>query len=241
MSAAGQDHGAPYPLRGRSVLLTGASGGIGAALAVELAERGSVLTLLARDVMRLQELPVDGLRLVSDLRTPGACERAVRSAAEHGGGLHALINAAGVVAFGMLAEASEEAVLELFQTNALVPIALARSALGVLSPGGAIVNISGVVADTPLPGMAAYCASKGALRAFDAALARETRRSRSRIRVIDARPPHTDTQLAAHPLEGAPPPLGAGIAPARVAQVICDALEDGSRDLPPESFAMPRR
>jgi len=239
MSARGQGEEAPYQLRGRSVLLTGASGGIGAALAVELAQRGSVLTLLARDAVRLQELPVDGLRLVSDLRTPGACEQAVRSAAEHGGGLHALINAAGVVAFGMLADASEEAVLELFQTNALVPIALARSALGVLSPGGAIVNISGVVAEAPLPGMAAYCASKGALRAFDAALAREARRSR--IRVIDARPPHTDTQLAAHPLEGAPPPLGAGIAPARVAQVICDALEHGSRDLPPESFAMPRR
>lgn len=65
------------------------------------------------------------------------------------------------------------------------------------------MNISGVIAETNLPGMAAYGASKAALRSFDQALAREARRRT--VRVLDARPPHTETGLADRPIAGTAP------------------------------------
>jgi cyclic-di-GMP-binding biofilm dispersal mediator protein len=91
-----------------------------------------------------------------------------------------------------------------------------------------------VIAEQNLPGMAAYGASKAAVRSFDEALAREARRSK--IRVIDARPPHTETGLADRPIEGTSPKMPDGLAPAHVATVICDALEQGLDDLPSSAF-----
>jgi cyclic-di-GMP-binding biofilm dispersal mediator protein len=105
----------------------------------------------------------------------------------------------------------------------------------LLAPHGAIVNLSGVIAERNLPRMAAYGACKAAVRAFDQALAREARRSR--IRVLDARPPHTETGLAGRALQGRAPALPAGLSPAHVATVIYDALERGATDLPSGDFA----
>lgn len=75
----------------------------------------------------------------------------------------------------------------------------------VVNESGVIVNISGVIAEQNLPGMVAYGASKAAVRSFDEALAREARRKK--IRVIDARPPHTETGLADRPVEGQAPKM----------------------------------
>jgi len=228
------DETPPHPLAGASVLLCGASGGIGSALALELHGRDATLTLAARDASRLAALPVPGERLAGDLRSAETCSEAVSLAVARAGGLDVLINAVGVVAFGSAAELSVSVMEDLLRTNALVPMMLAREALAALRPGGAIVNISGVIAEGNLPGMAAYGASKAALRAFDQALAREGRRSR--VRVIDARPPHTETGLAGRPIAGVAPAMGKGIAPERVARVICDALEQGTKDLPSDAF-----
>ena len=224
-----------HPLRGASVLICGASGGMGGALALEMHTRGANLTLAGRDVARLAAIPVPGARVVRDLRAATACEDAVRCAITHAGRLDVLVNAVGAVAFGPSSELSAEVAETLLQVNALIPMLLARAALDVISPGGAIVNISGVIAERNYPGMAAYGASKAAVRAFDQALAREARRQR--VRVLDARPPHTETGLAGRALAGAAPPLGAGLAPPAVAAAICDALEAGVRDLPSEAFA----
>jgi cyclic-di-GMP-binding biofilm dispersal mediator protein len=112
---------------------------------------------------------------------------------------------------------------------------LATAAAGRIEPQGAIVNISGVIAEQNLPGMAAYGASKAAVRSFDEALAREARRTK--VRVLDARPGHTETGLASRPIEGTSPKMHEGMTPAHVAMVICDALEAGTNDLPSTAFA----
>ncbi len=106
-----------------------------------------------------------------------------------------------------------------------------------MRPGGAVVNISGVIAERNLPGMAVYGASKAEVRAFDEPLAREARRAK--VRVIDARPPHTETGLAQHPIAGEAPSMPTGLAPGHVAAVICDALEHGVTDLPSSRFRAP--
>lgn len=218
----------------RAVLVTGATGGLGSSIASMLADRGDALTLVSRDAERLDRLDVAGRKLAIDLRTPDACERAVRAVVEASGRLDVLVNAVGVVAFGPVEELSVDAMEELFLTNTFVPIMLARAALPHLSEGGVIVNISGVIAEQSLPGMAAYGASKAAVRAFDEALAREARRKR--VRVIDARPPHTETGLADRPIAGEAPRMPAGLDPDDVARTICDAIDGDVTDLASTSF-----
>jgi cyclic-di-GMP-binding biofilm dispersal mediator protein len=217
------------------VLLVGATGGLGRAIGTEAVRRGALLTLVARSSERLDQLDLPGERRALDLRSPEACAAAIQAAIDQHGCLDVVINAAGVVAFGNVDELSIDTMEELFLTNTFLPIMLARAALPQLQPGGAIVNISGVIAETNLPGMAAYGASKAAVRAFDEALAREARRRK--VRVLDARPPHTETGLADHPIAGTAPRMPQGLAPAHVAAVICDALEAGTADLPSGAFA----
>lgn len=228
------DESPRHPLLDASVLLAGATGGLGRALAAELHRRGARLTLVARRPEMLESMELPGARAAIDLRTPEGCEQACRTAVAHGDGLDVVVNAVGVVAFGSVADLSIDAMEELFLTNAFVPIMLAKSALDRLRPGGAIVNFSGVVAERNLPGMAAYGASKAAVRAFDEALARELRRVD--VRVVDVRPPHTETGLAGRAIEGAAPRMPEGLDPAFVARIVCDALERGDRDVPSDRF-----
>ncbi len=224
-------------LEGRSVLIAGATGGLGSAIAADLAGRGATLTLVARRPDRLAELDSHGRTVALDLRTATACQAAVDAAVDHGGGrLDVVVNAVGVVAFGPVDELSVDAMEELFLTNTFVPIMLARAALGVMEEGGVMVNISGVIAEKNLPGMAAYGASKAAVRSFDEALTREARRRK--IRVVDARPGHTETGLAGRAIEGEAPSFPEGLAPTTVAARICEAIvTDGVTELPSDAFA----
>lgn len=223
-----------YSLHGTSVLLAGATGGLGAALASELAKRGAMLTLVGRNAEVLSAIAVDGARHVADLRLPEACTNAVAAAIAHGGKLDVVINAVGVVAFGPIEDLSIDAMEELFLTNSFIPIMLAKASLGQIAEGGIIVNISGVIAEQNLPGMAAYGASKAAAASFSQALAREARRKK--VRVLDARPPHTNTALSQHPIEGTAPRMPEGLSAAFVAGVICDAIENNVADLPSSAF-----
>ncbi len=218
----------------RSVLIAGGSGGLGAAIASELAARGDVLTLVARNADRLGAVPVAAKRLALDLRDPRNADIAVEAAVDHGGGLDVVVNAIGVVAFGNVVDLSLDTMEELFLTNTFVPIALAKAALTNLRAGGVIVNISGVIAEQNLPGMAAYGASKAAVASFDEALAREARRAK--VRVIDARPPHTETGLADRAIEGQAPRMPEGLPPETVAKVIAEAIDGDVTDLPSWAF-----
>ncbi len=224
----------PDDLAGRSVLVAGATGGLGSAIAAELARRGAQLTLVSRDPDRLAALDRPGHKIALDLRDPASCEAAIDAAITSAGQLDAVVNAVGVVAFGTVSELSSDVMEELFMTNTFVPIMLAKAALRSLSDGGVIVNISGVIAEQALPGMAAYGASKAAVRSFDEALAREARRRK--IRVIDARPPHTETGLATRPIDGQAPKMPAGLDPAQVATTIVDAIVGDVVDLPSDAF-----
>ena len=221
-------------LENASVLLLGATGGLGGALGLELVSRGAVLTLVARDQERLDRIDLPGVRVALDLRSPDACAAAVRAAVDHNGHVDVVINAVGVVAFGDVESLSTDVMEELFLTNTFLPIMIAQEAMTNLSPGGVVVNISGVIAEQNLPGMAAYGASKAAVLAFDQALAREARRKG--LRVLDARPPHTETGLAGRAIAGTAPRMGVGLEPSAVARVICDALESGATDLPSSAF-----
>ncbi len=109
-----------------------------------------------------------------------------------------------------------------------------QAALRKISQGSVVVGISGVIAEQNFPGMSVYGASKAAVRSFDEALAREARKAG--VRVIDARPPHTETGLASRAIAGTAPKFQRGLEPVIVAQRIVQAIADGETDLPSISF-----
>jgi cyclic-di-GMP-binding biofilm dispersal mediator protein len=172
-----------------------------------------------------------------DLREPSHAGHVVDTAVATLGGLDGLVNAAGLVAFGPFAELSDEALDELVAADFTGPLRVMRAALSHLDSGGFVVNLSGVVAERPVPGIVAYSAVKAGLSAAGIGLAAELRRRG--IHVLDARPPHTETGLADRPIAGSAPRFPAGLDPAAVAERIVVGIEAGEREIPAEAFASP--
>ncbi len=218
---------------GARALVLGGSGGLGSRIASRLVAGGATVTVVGRDAARLGA--VAGARSVeADLRDPAAVSSVVAAAAADGP-LDVVVNATGVVAFGPVAELSPGVAEELFLTNAFIPVFAATAAMPHLAPGSVFVTISGVIAEQNLPGMAAYGASKAAGRSFGEGFAREARRAK--VRVLDARPGHTETGLADRAIAGTAPDFPAGLAADHVADVIVAAIgDDKVKDLPSTAF-----
>ena len=227
-------------VRDLSVLVAGATGGLGAPITRLLAEAGARLTLIGRYRGRLEALGLDATLVTGDLRRAATAAEAVAAALDAHGRLDGLVVASGTVAFGHVSELTDEVLVDLFALNTLAPIRLLRAALPALTASASAghepfaVHLSAVVAENPTAGMAAYSASKGALTAFDAAAGRELRRAG--IRLVDARPPHTETGLAGRPLAGTAPRLPQGLDPEAVAARVLAAIAGDERDLPSSAF-----
>lgn len=169
-------------ISGSTILITGASGGIGGAIARQLAQRGASLILVNRDSARLaifaDELRTSGgkvLPLVADLAMPGEPARLVQEALAQAGTIDILINCAGVQNFGFFAQESAADTATLFNINTIAPITLANAILPhMLAKGkGQIVNLGSIFGSIGFPCFASYSASKFALRGFSEALRRE--------------------------------------------------------------------
>jgi short-subunit dehydrogenase len=224
-----------HPLSGLVVAVVGATGELGSRLARGAAARGAHVVLVGRDERRLHGILEGASVVAGDVADTTLGHRVVAAAVGRYGGLDGLVNAAGVVAFGPLLDTDDEVIEELFLTNVLGPLFLLRRVVPALAKRrGFVVQLSAVVAETPLAGMAAYAASKAALTAADRALARELRRSG--VDVIDVRPPHTETGLAGRPLSGAAPSLPSGLDPDVVAARVLDAIEHGTTELASTDF-----
>jgi cyclic-di-GMP-binding biofilm dispersal mediator protein len=227
-------------LSGRSVCVVGASGGLGAPVSRRLAAAGAILTLCGRDASRLESVVPGAAIVAADLTEPGTPDVIVQATLAAHGRLDGLVYAAGVVAFAPAAELPDAVLTQLFAVNTLAPMRLLHAAIPALVDSARqgrepfVANLSAVVAEQPVAGMSAYSASKAALTAFDHAAARELRRSR--VRLIDVRPPHTETGLAGRPIFGSAPALPPGLTPDDVADRILAAVVGGERDLPSEAF-----
>jgi len=225
---------------GRSVCVVGASGGLGTPISRRLAAAGARLTLCGRDASRLESVVPGAAIVAADLAEPGTPEIIVQASLAAHGGLDGVVYAAGVVAFGPASELPDQVLTQLFTINTLAPMRLLRAAAPALAHAAEegrepfVVHLSAVVAEQPMAGMAAYAATKAALTAFDHAAARELRRSK--VRLIDVRPPHTETGLANRPVFGSAPALPPGLEPDHVAARILAAVTEGERDLASEDF-----
>ncbi len=226
-------------LHGAVVAVIGATGGLGSALCRQLVERRAALIIAGPHPERLQALAesLDGGAVTMapcDLRDARSGD-AIVAAASALGRLDGLINAAGVVAFGPLLDMPDELVEELFLINTLGPLWVTKRVAPLLATSkGFVLNISAVVAETPLPSMVAYSASKAGLTAADAGLTREFRRLG--ITVCDARPPHTETGLASRSISGEAPRFPQGLTADHVASVMMQAIETGLTEVPSVMF-----
>ncbi len=221
----------PRDLSGAVVLLVGADGGLGRALDASLQAQDVSLVRANRSGTGA----LGAIDVTVDVRDPGAGDALVATAIERYGRLDGIIIAAGIVAFGDVVSTDDLTVEELFLTNSMGPLWIARRAHPALAESrGFFVNVSGMIADTPMPGMAAYAASKAAAAAALTALRKEWRRSK--IDVLDARPPHTETGLASRPFAGSAPAMPEGLDPRTVADRIVAAVIARDAELRPDEF-----
>lgn len=169
-------------LQGTRVLLTGAGGGIGSALAEELAGKGAALALLGRDQAELEALRqrlrgggAPAIALGADLLEAEQCERAVAEARRQLGGIDVVINCAGLMSFRPLAEEAPALLERIVRLNLITPMLLARQVLPeMLTRGsGCIVNVGSTFGSIGFAWFAAYSASKFGLRGLSEALRRE--------------------------------------------------------------------
>jgi len=207
------------------VVVVGATGGLGRAISDELTSRRAVVVGAGRS----------GPDIQLDLRDSLAGDALVRGALGIQGRLDGVLIAAGIVAFGDLVGTDDLTIEELFLTNVLGPLWLARRVLPTLAESkGWFGAITGVVAEQSLPGLVPYSASKAALSHALQGLRREARRSG--VHVADFRPPHTETGLASRPLAGVAPSFPKGLDPAAVARRIVDAIEADEPEVAAAAF-----
>jgi 3-oxoacyl-[acyl-carrier protein] reductase len=168
-------------LKGKVVLVTGASRGIGRAIAHAFAQEGARVSMCARTPESLEkgaaELRAAGHEIFSspaDVTDQAQATAWVRSTAEHWGGIDILVNNAGGAVVGTLAKLPDSAWQESFATNFFAPVALSRVAASQMEPrgGGAIINISSIYG-REAGGPIAYNAAKAALISLTKMLARE--------------------------------------------------------------------
>lgn len=161
-------------LRGTVVLVTGAAGGLGAALCRGFAARGARVAAMDVDAARLDALVgelrgggAEALALPGDITDAQACAAGVAATQTHFGALDGLVNNAGISARSLLADTDPAVIRRVMDVNFFGAANLTRAALdAVLASRGFIVAISSVAGFAPLTGRTAYAASKHALHGF---------------------------------------------------------------------------
>jgi short-subunit dehydrogenase len=227
-------------------VLTGATGGIGRAIAEQLAPQCEALLLVARDAAKLEAfargINAAGGRsrgVAADLTSAAGRAAVARAAAEVPGGVDLLINNAGTTEFAWLADHSDEMLERILRVNALAPMQLTRALLPLLlaQPAARIVNVGSIFGYLGYPGHTAYSASKFALRGFSEALRREL--ADGPVRVTYFAPRATRTALNGAAECAMNDELGVAMdAPQVVAAALLDTLRAPARE---RLLGMPER
>jgi short-subunit dehydrogenase len=169
-------------LTGRRILITGASSGIGKALAVQLGQAGAKLVLAARSADKLRDLAAslgpNAIAVPADITIDADRARLMAEVKARFGGLDVLVNNAGIASWAHFADSSEEVLRQIMEVNFFAPTELIRLAIPMLTEGQqpAIVNVSSMCGRRAMPGWSEYSASKFALCGLTEALRGELAR-----------------------------------------------------------------
>ncbi|ALC28977.1 2,3-dihydro-2,3-dihydroxybenzoate dehydrogenase [Streptomyces bacillaris] len=233
----------------QTALVTGAAGGIGAAVVRLLAEQGTTVVAVDRDAARLAEevakLRAESLQVADfpvDVSDSAAVEAVVAAAEEQIGPIDQLVNAAGVLRLGPVKDITDEDLRAMLDVNVTGVLNVTRAVVNRMIPRarGAIVTVTSNAAVTPRAGMAAYAASKAAATQLVKSLGLEV--AQYGIRCNTVAPGSTDTPMLRsmwhdreaeqHTLDGSPSAYRVGIPlrrigrPDDVAEAVAFLLSD---------------
>lgn len=228
-------------IAGLRILITGASQGIGRALALAAVGRGAKVLAAARSAPLLEELsresrPAGGAleTVQADVTSADDRRRMVEAAMRHFGGLDVLVNNAGIGATGHFAEAAPERLRDIMEVNFFGLTETTRVFLPLLRQGvtPAIMNISSILAKRAIPGRSEYSASKFAVQGFSEALRAEL--DKDGIDVLVVCPGLTQTNFSQNMIErNARMQLDhlRGMTSETVADEVLKSLERGRHDM----------
>jgi short-subunit dehydrogenase len=211
------------------MIVTGASSGIGRALAERAARHGYDVLAIGRRVDRLADLerravgcPGRISTLAIDLRSPNAARIIVSAAQERFGGIDVLVNNAGGVAVGAITDQTDDQLHEQFETHVYAPLALTREALPLLRAShGHVFFLGSGVARVPVAGLGAYPPAKAAVRSMTRIVRAELRADGIAVTYVD--PGAVDTEFMTRAgFDG--PPKEVAASPDTVARRIMDAV-----------------
>jgi uncharacterized protein len=236
----------PVYYRGQTILITGASSGIGAEFARQLAERGSDLILVARRLDRLESLADKlserfGVRvevIALDLSQPAVGPILAAEVERRGLNVTSLINNAGFGSYGQFHEEDAERVRKEITLDVLTLVDISRALVGALRASGTgfLINVASNAAYQPTPNMAVYGAAKAFVLSFTEALWYESRGTG--LRVLALSPGATSTEF--FDVVGTDAADG-GTPRQTPAQVVDTALRALDRKNPPPSVISGRR
>lgn len=224
-------------IEGKVVLITGASGGLGAALASGFSKRGARLAVTGRSDRKLAALNCPAqLSLAGDLLS-GEFRRELISRVEHElGGVDILVNNAGVGLYAPSDQAPLDHIRQMFELNLFAAVDLAQRSIPLMrrKHGGMIVNISSIAGRLALPWLTMYSASKFALCAFTEGLRMEF--GHEGIRAMTVLPGYIRTSFSDNVLCGRPPealrsPRRFVITAEECARRVVDGVQNDAREV----------
>ena len=230
-------------IQGSRAIVTGASGGIGREIALELARGGAELVVVARREDRLRKLAEQITAgggqvepVIGDVTDADTRQKVIDTIQSSFGGLDILVNNAGIGATGPFEHADPNRVRRIMEVNFFALVEITRLALPLLKRGTnpIVVNISSVLGHRGVPHNSEYCASKFAVRGFSEAIRAEL--SSQKIDVLVVSPGTTETEFFDHVIErkGEPSwPEHAPVSAAEVAQKTVRAIRRGRHEIIP--------
>lgn len=224
-------------LKNKVVIITGASSGIGEALARLFASEGAKLSLAARSQDKLETLArslgPDAMPIRTDMTKPAAIREMVQLTAERFGRVDILINNAGVGIYGAFADTPPEQIEHLVATNWLGPVHAIQAVLPYMRKqrAGQIINISSVAGKISIPWMSTYCSTKFALNALSYGLRMEL--AEENIQVVSVCPGRIKTPFTDNAFKDAQtsPLRPGGISAERVARAVLRASLHNKREI----------
>jgi NAD(P)-dependent dehydrogenase (short-subunit alcohol dehydrogenase family) len=166
-----------FRLDGKVAIVTGASSGIGAAIAEAMAQAGANVVLVGRDAERLagvaQLCGERSATITADVTADDAPARIAEGALAAFGRIDSIVHSAGIFEPKPFPESSVESLDDQWRVNVRAPYAITQAALPHLGPGSSVIFISSIAGHIGFPNSAAYCATKGAVEGLVKSLAVE--------------------------------------------------------------------
>ncbi|SET50358.1 SDR family oxidoreductase [Thorsellia anophelis] len=223
-------------INNKTILLTGATGGIGKAIAIDLASKGANITLVGRNLTELESMVIELKSryqnqfmsyLICDLSSSNGVTSLNEFAfelAREGKPIDILINCAGINQFQFFAQRNPSSIRQEMDINLMAPMLICQSAISWLNKPGIMMNIGSTFGAIGYPGYASYCAAKAGLQRFSEALDREL--DGSGIRVLYIAPRATQTKINTKSVDALNKSLGNQTdTPEIVAKAVINSIE----------------